>query len=167
MFTLLNIKHKYISDQQLREIISIKTVAWKYSFEEHMNWINEHLSEEDIHCLLLCNKVPVAYMNLVDTTLEIDNKSYPIWGVGNVCAYETGKGYGGILMEKVNDFILTENRVGLLFCKEKLLNFYVKFNWNIVNFTNNVFPSNASRIYSMVFNMPVNYEKIQFFNRIF
>lgn len=133
MFELKVIQHAKISKKELNEIITIKSAAWPYPYEKQLEWLNSNLKEFDLHLILLKSNNSVAYLNLNDIELEIDNKPFKAFGVGNVCAIEKGKGYGNELMKKTNQYIIEKKRIGLLFCKKELVNFYVKFNWKLVD----------------------------------
>ena len=52
-----------------------------------------------------------------------------MYGVGNVCAIKRHEGYGKILIEKTNSFIKNRGRIGLLFCRQPLLKFYIQLGW--------------------------------------
>ena len=124
MFKLSIFRHCEISFSNLNEIVKIKTKAWNYSFQEQKLWIENNLCSNDIHILLLRDNEYVAYLNLIDIEIFIDNIHFKGYGVGNVCSIEKGKGYGKELMKLLNNKIIEENRVGLLFCKDNLVDFY-------------------------------------------
>lgn len=166
-YILQCIKHKDITKQQLDDIIKIKTVAWNYPYERQLTWIDEHIHENDIHCVLLCDNRPVAYMNLIDTWMCIDGEKISIWGVGNVCSIEKGMGYGKELMEKVNSFILAQSKVGLLFCRDKLVSFYIKFGWNLVNPLQIEGIDSLNYINVMLFNLNCQYGNLKYSNPLF
>ena len=130
MYSLETICHTHIKESKLLEVINIKSSAWNYPLEEQLQWIDENLSSSDIHCLLKVDNVSVAYLNLVDINLNFDGSLYKGYGIGNVCSMEKGKGYGSILMNKVNSYIKQHTRVGLLFCRNNLLSFYSRFGWS-------------------------------------
>ncbi len=129
MFEIKYFSHGQLTDNSLSEIIKLKTAAWPYSYESQKVWIYANLKDSDIHFLLQKDKENVAYLNLIEIKLIIDSIPLLGYGVGNVCAIEKGLGYGTELLEKVNEFIIQKNRVGLLFCKPELLNFYTKNDW--------------------------------------
>lgn len=129
MYSLEIIAHRELQLQQLDSIIAIKSVAWPYSYIEHQNWIENHLKPEDLHVLFKRGNEVLAYLNLVDIEVVLNDKLVKCWGVGNVCSKERGKGYGVELMKKVNEFILHSHRVGVLFCKDPLLKFYKTLSW--------------------------------------
>ncbi|MDD3038179.1 GNAT family N-acetyltransferase [Bacteroides sp.] len=167
MFKLQCIRHQDVSEQQLKDIIRIKTVAWNYPYDKQLQWIYEHLLGNDIHCLLINGDEPLAYMNLVDSFMYIDGQNTKLYGIGNVCSTDVGKGYGRLLMQMVNEYIVAQSRVGLLFCKNKLVPFYSKFGWIIVEPNNYEIPYFMNDIYTMVFNITSDYNKLEYTNPLF
>lgn len=129
MFHIKLIVHKEITEDELNEVIRIKSTQWHYIYEEQLQWIKNNIKDTDIHVLLYLNKNIVAYLNLIDINLEINGVQEKGYGVGNVCAIERGKGFGFRIMQEVNQYILNSKKVGLLFCKEQLLKFYHSLGW--------------------------------------
>ena len=123
------IKHKDLNETNLFEIVNIKSIAWPYPKEKQLEWINKNIKENDIHVLLKENKKAIAYLNLINIELIINNQTYKGLGIGNVCTSEKGKGYGIRLMNELNNYLLNENKIGLLLCNKKLQSFYEKANW--------------------------------------
>ena len=127
------IPHSGVTENDLNEIIKIKSVAWPYGFEDQVNWMNLNLKESDIHVLLAMKGTLVAYLNLITIEIIINGKTFNSLGVGNVCSKEKGKGWGKELMVQCNSFIEKSNKIGLLFCKEKLVAFYSLCNWQMLD----------------------------------
>lgn len=124
------ILHKELNDENLKKIIDIKSIAWPYSFEKQLKWIENNIKDEDIHVLLLDdNNAITAYLNMVSINFTINNVNYSGYGIGNVCASKRGSGKGALLMHKLNKYFVDNKIIGLLFCKEELLNFYNKQGW--------------------------------------
>jgi len=132
MFDLILKPHKEISQSEITEIINIKSKAWPYSFDSQLEWIDNNLKATDIHVLLSSNGEYVAYLNLIDIEIKLDNNIMNGYGIGNVCAAEKGKGYGSKIIESANEYLLSMNRIGLLFCKDHLVDFYKRYGWEII-----------------------------------
>ena len=167
MFKLEIIKHNDILISKLIEIINIKSKAWNYSYHEQMQWIEENLCPEDIHILLLKDNEYVGYLNLIDIELSIDNKSYKGYGVGNVCSTEKGKGYGSELMNLLNQKIVLDERVGLLFCKDNLVEFYFKNDWKPIEKKHLSLSFDNILINTMCFNFENRFKLLKYNNRSF
>lgn len=128
------VKHSQINEDDLNEIVSLKRIHWNYSIEEHTEWILNNINGDDIHVLMLDNGILVGYLNLVNIDVIINNINYLFLGIGNVCSREKGKGYGNKLVIEVDRFLVNNNQSGMLFCKDGLINFYKKFQWELIDF---------------------------------
>lgn len=152
MFNTTIVKHSEITTGLLNEIIKIKSVAWPYMYDQQIQWVEEHIKPSDIHVLLSQNKKNIAYLNLVDVELTINENRSRGYGIGNVCSIENGLGYGKQLMLKTNEYITSLNKFGLLFCKTELVPFYTKVAWNIINKDCIVVNFDNLKINAMVYN---------------
>ena len=164
MFELKIISHSEVKLDVLDEIIRIKSEAWAYSYEEQLVWIEKNLKNTDFHLLLLKGNKSVAYLNLIAIDLIVDEVFYKAFGVGNVCAFEKGKGYGKELMKLTNKFIVDYQRLGLLFCKSELANFYLMNNWRLVDKNKITLSFDDSNITSMLYNYKGEYNSMIYNN---
>lgn len=156
---------KYIENQHvdlslLNDIIEIKSVAWPYSYEAQLKWISKHLTDNDLHALLYEEDNLIAYMNLINIDLHFNGVLHKALGIGNVCSKEQGKGYGNLLMLKINTFLENNNKRGVLLCKDSLVNFYKKSNW--INYDGKVYIEGALfKNNMMYYNMEIKSNIIQ------
>lgn len=133
MYRIVAIKHADAKPEHIELIIKLKSAAWNYSFEKQQTWIENNIVPQDIHLILFCEELPVAYLNLVRILMTINGQEVDGWGVGNVCSSVKGKGYGRELMKFTNEFILNSHGIGLLFCKKPLVAFYSLCGWKMIN----------------------------------
>ncbi|NQU31988.1 MAG: GNAT family N-acetyltransferase [Bacteroidetes bacterium] len=133
MIELKSISHSDISPREVEEIIKIKSLSWKYSFNEHEKWIKKNLKNADIHLMLFDGKNFIAYMNLISIQLSTNNVFTGAFGVGNVCTKRRGRGYGSQLMEASNKFLVAIDMLGLLFCRPSLVHFYLEHGWELLD----------------------------------
>lgn len=150
MYNIKLIVHKEITEDDLNEVLRIKSAQWHYSYEEQLQWVKKNIKDSDIHVLLSLNGNNVAYLNLIDIDLFLDEILTKGFGVGNVCAIVRGKGFGFELIKEVNKFITQSNKMGLLFCKEPLLKYYSSLNWVELNQTEYKINCENSKV--MIFN---------------
>lgn len=85
------IKHENIQYSQLEDICKIKSIFGNYTLESQLNWIENNVKANDIHFLIYDNNKLIAYTNLIEETLLINNKKINILGIGNVCVNEKEK----------------------------------------------------------------------------
>ncbi len=155
------LKHSEIKEQELKKIIEIKQLSWNYSYESHLEWINSNLHDSDLHFMCYRGDELISYLNLVRVNGVKDDEVVNFFGVGNVCTKYKGVGDGTKLMNKLNALLKAKGWHGLLFCKEKLIDFYKKNNW--VLFENLV---DDETIFTMVYNYFDN-TKLTYNDRIF
>lgn len=167
MYEVLLVEHNQVTTELLKKIITIKSAAWTYSYEAQLDWINRNLKDSDIHVLLLLDKNPVAYLNLIQIELKLDSITHEGFGIGNVCAVEKGKGWGKWLLRAVNEYIINNNKIGLLFCKNELIKFYSEIGWELVSSNNVFFTQVDSKWNTFVFNTPKRYTKLYYIGRSF
>lgn len=162
MFDIIIIRHDQLPDDLLNQIIKVKTAAWPFCYDSQKKWIKANLKDIDLHILLLKDKEIVAYLNLIPIEVTIDSTLYIGYGIGNVCALQKGKGYGYELMKNVNEIITKESKLGLLFCKSNLQNFYVKSGWTIVNKEKVALSFEYDNIEILMFNFNLPYQQLIF-----
>ncbi|MFV7479725.1 hypothetical protein ACNPMW_06060 [Acinetobacter junii] len=164
MYQIKLIAHKEITENELNEVVKIKSAQWHYSYNEQLEWIKKNIKDLDIHVLLSSDGRNVAYLNLIDIDLFVEEIPVKGFGIGNVCAIEKGNGFGFELMKEVNETIIRLNKVGLLFCKEPLLKYYSSLGWVELRSTEYKINCEGSKV--MVFNSRngsfVRYEGILF-----
>lgn len=151
MYQLNVIKHEFLTEQDIEDIIFIKSKQWNFSYAQHLKWLEENIKISDLHLILSLENENFAYLNLIDLNLKVNNINKQGFGVGNVCAVEKGKGFGFELMKRSNDFIKDADKVGLLLCKEPLVNFYKSVDWSLLqeNQYNNHFENDNVMIFNI------------------
>ncbi len=167
MYTIEVIPHNKASKELLARIIEIKSVAWPYSTEKQLAWIEANLDEDDLHVLLYREEKSIAYLNLVRIKFLTDGTSISAWGIGNVCAAERGKGYGKILMEQLNQFLLQNRIPGLLLCKKALVGFYQSVGWILIDSSKVSLSFSKLGIETMTFNLLDHYNRLEYNGKTF
>lgn len=119
----------------LTNICLLKDKNWSYGLENQLNWIQNNIEIEDIHALGYNDTDDLtAYTNLVHREIVInDIFEINVLGIGNVCVSDKGLGVGTILMHEINYFLLKTKSIGILLCKNKLVNFYINNNWTLID----------------------------------
>jgi len=161
------IKHADISSNKLNEICELKSIAWPHSIESQLNWIKSNISDNDIHVILSNENESLAYLNLININCVVDGKLVHGYGIGNVCSREQGLGYGSILMEVINKYLIENKKVGVLFCKSKLVEFYRKFDWCLVSKEKLNLSFNNDNIETMIINLENNFNLLEYSGKSF
>lgn len=167
MYNIEIIEHKNISFSKILDIIDIKSKAWDYPFDKQLQWIETNITNNDLHILLLYDSLYVGYLNLIDINLQLNGGIKKGYGVGNVCSLEKGKGYGRKLMELTNKFIEEREKIGLLFCKFDLVEFYKNNNWQLIDKKKLSISFNNDKIETMLYNSDIKCNELVYKGRIF
>lgn len=125
------IKHNDCSEKHLREICTLKKQQWNYPINKQIEWINNNISENDVHLVLKKDNNLIGYLSLSPIEIEIDNKKINAFGIGSVCVDKSLKGQNfGFLLMKLSEYYLSKNNeIGILLCKKELAAFYEKCKW--------------------------------------
>lgn len=146
------ILHSDLTEEIIDQIIRIKMTAWPYTYDEHKRWLEANITTNDLHVLMSDGENMVGYLNLIKISFRINENPFFGYGIGNVCAWPRGIGYGKKLMEEVNDFLLSTDQQGVLLCKKTLIQFYSNLGWKLID-RNNVHASyTIEEINTMIFN---------------
>ncbi len=167
MYQLEVISHSCLTPTVLDIIIDIKSKSWDYTYKEQKSWIDKNIHNKDLHLLLKKNNNYVAYMNLIDISVLVNDIIEKMYGVGNVCAIEKRLGYGSELMKLSNQYILRNNNPSILFCKKELIDFYSNFNWRLLKQDMVFSPFCNNDIFTMVFNYSSEIYTLQYDGKAF
>lgn len=160
------IRHVDISNELLTEIATIKKYHWKYTLEEHLNWMKENLKFNDMHVVMKDeNSELIAYLNLVNISITLNENENDFLGIGNVCVNLKKSGYGSILLKNINDFIRAKNIKGALLCKDSLVPFYQLNDWELVEKSKT--STNLENINICVFNVNEEIKNLEYKDRFF
>ena len=151
------LKHCELRPEVENDIVAIKQQHWNYPYDAQIEWMRNNLKKNDMHLLLYEDGQPVAYLNLVNVTVYVDGNQMPAVGIGNVCVTKCkiGYGIGRKIVQKANDIIKELCMVGVLLCKEELLDFYGKFGWHELTCGNITIASNDYEKKIMFFNSTI------------
>lgn len=149
------IKHSDITQEDQMRVIDIKNAAWPHPIESQLKWIEDNQHSEDLHVILKEGDKDFAYMDLCPVSAMVDGRTRMFMGIGNVCSKIKGLGHGGLLLTLVNDYLKENNLAGLLFCRDRVVRFYERYNWIVVS-TDKVSINGEGHdgVYTMCFNTP-------------
>ena len=146
------IKHNDILFRDLIRGIALKNVAWPHPIESQLKWIIDNMHSEDMHVFLSEEGKDVAYMTLSPVTGILNGIETDFLGIGCVCSALKGMGYGNRLMQEVNRYLEKRNAKGLLFCREGVIKFYQKNNWQLIPQENLQVEDPHEGVFTMVYN---------------
>ena len=159
-------RKKETPSKTLEDICNIKSKRWNYTQDQCKSWIEENLEEDDYHlCIYIKNNI-IIYMNFVFIEAKVNDSIIPFVGIGNVCTAESGKGYGDLLMKEVNKIIVEKNWKGILFCKNALVPYYEKYNWELVDL-NCIISEEIKKHNTMLYNLEKPIASFEYTGRMF
>ena len=134
------IKHKDLTQAECLRIAQLKDEHWPYGLESQIQWMAQNIGIEDVHLMgeeqdgknIILN----AYITLTNIKVMIDNHNITCIGVGGVCVEKDlqHSGVGRLLMHEAEKYIVGQDKLGILLCKDSLIPFYSKCGWNIINY---------------------------------
>ncbi len=160
------IRHNDILFRDLLRVVAVKNAAWPHPIESQVKWIIDNLQRDDMHVFLKENGEDKAYMTLSPVTAVVDGVDTPFMGVGCVCAAVPGVGLGHLLMECVDKWLIDYNHKGLLFCKKKLIGFYTKNGWSVIEPVSVLFNTPHDGVYTMSYNC-ADIKRLEYSDRLF
>ena len=131
------IKASELSIEYKTFIAQIKNEHWPYGVNSQIKWMDEHIRVDDFHYMGIDKSGMLrAYLTLVHILIDIGNSKEKAFGVGGVCVGKSieHSGYGREMMSVVNKYIQEENKYGVLLCKDRLIDFYSKCNWQKIDY---------------------------------
>lgn len=146
------IPHHAVTPEQLQAIIALKDKVWPHGLANQLKWMESNINKTDIHGLYFYEQQLIAYINLVHRTAFINDVSMFFLGLGNVCvdpAFQ-GTGKGKEIMNFVNQYLTSQDVVGILLCKTSLVQFYSNCGWRSI--TNYVQSDLSAGVQVMIFN---------------
>lgn len=134
------VKHGNLSMAEGLRIAYLKDQHWPYGLESQILWMKDSIELDDAHLLGEeqdgNNMVLKAYSTLTNLRIEIDEQHIDCIGVGGVCVDKAIQhfGIGRLLMNEARKYINSQNKLGILLCKDMLVPFYEKCDWRLLHY---------------------------------
>jgi len=134
-YLILKKKTYQLSKDQIREICKLKNTEWKFGLKSNLNWFKEFTKKKDIHNLLFFKSSLIGYTLLRDRTfyLEKKKKKYFYFDTLIIKKKFKKKKLSKILMNFNKKIIIESKKISFLICLNKMVKFYKKFGWKIIN----------------------------------
>ncbi len=130
------VKNADLTLETRNSIAKLKNQHWPYGIESQKDWMDKNIQADDYHLLGLDEKgILRSYLTIVQVNVKFAEKEDKALGLGGVCVDKSIEhcGFGKKLVLIANNFIQSEGKVGLLLCKENLVEFYEKCKWVVVD----------------------------------
>lgn len=132
-------KKNNINQILLKKIILLKSQQYKYSQKIQNEWFLKNIQKEDLHILLFFKKKLIGYNVLRKKKLKIlsvkNNKlvNFFIFDTLIVDRLYRNKGLSKKIILKSNSIIKKKKIFSILVCAKKMVNYYKKYNWVLLN----------------------------------
>jgi hypothetical protein len=161
---ILTFKRANLNKIVISKIISLKNKEWKYGLKSHLIWFKKKIKRDDIHICILKKNDLVGYNCLRKRSLIINNKKYKFFFFDTfiIDKEHREKNLSKKILYKNYKIFSKEKLPSILLCKKKLINFYKKNGWFLLDDKKRFFFKDfKSDKYMMI------YSKQSFLRRIF
>jgi len=135
------VNHNSISREDLLMISKLKDQHWSFGIDSQVDWIKKNIKDGDVHLIgeetVSERGIAIrAYATLTHLQVSIDNENHTGIGIGSVCVDKEllHQGLGKELILEANKYINNCKCLGVLLCKDYLVAFYKKCNWNLLKY---------------------------------
>jgi predicted GNAT family N-acyltransferase len=152
-FVTSNLKKK-----QIFNICALKDTCWKYGIKNQFKWFKNNVKSNDFHNLLYDKNSLIGYTLLRKRTCSIKKKEkifkkkYFYFDTLILKNSYRGKYLSFFLMKKNCELIKKKNKFAFLICNNKLVKYYKKFDWEILNYKFYKILDHKKKAYGMIYN---------------
>ena len=136
-FLLKSITTSKLSNNEIKQICLLKNQHWKFGINSQFKWFKNNVKKFDLHNLLYIKSKLVGYTLLRKRTYKIknlkNNNHYLLFDTLVIDKKFRGMKFSNLLMSFNNEIIKLSGFSSFLICRNKLIDFYKKNNWNKLN----------------------------------
>tara|TARA_B100000780_G_C20965869_1_gene385608 strand:+ start:149 stop:673 length:525 start_codon:yes stop_codon:yes gene_type:complete len=157
----MNVRKIYtqkINNDLLNSIILLKKSHWNFSYASQLSWFKKNSFKNDIHFLFFLKKELIGYVHLGKRTYfttsekKITIKSkYILFRSLIINKKYQNTGIGSKIMLSVNNYLKKIKKRSFLICKKKVINFYKKNSWLIIQKKYFKIIDHKHNMYGMIF----------------
>ena len=130
------VSHK-LMNSEIKEICLLKEKHWKFGLNAQLKWFNNNVKKYDLHNLFYIKSKLVGYTLLRKRTVIIESSNkktkYLLFDTLIIDKKFRNMKLSYLLMNFNNLVITLSKMPSFLMCDKKLINFYKKNNWKILN----------------------------------
>ena len=156
---------------QIKSICMLKNKQWKFGIKSQLEWFKKNIKKNDIHNLFYIKSKLIGYTLLRKRACRIDGTQkkikYLLFDTIILDKSFRNKKLSNVMMIFNNLVIKKSKYFSFLICKKKLINFYKKNQWNVLNKNKIQIIDAKFSVTGMVFNKK-NYNSFKynfFFNK--
>ena len=134
-FEFKSIITKKLSKDIIAKICKLKNLYWNYSLESQYFFFKKNVASNDIHNCLFYKKILIGYTMLRKRTVILNKKKnkYLLFDTLIIHPKFRNNKFSTFLMI-INNYIIKKKKMAsFLLCKKKMIKFYSKFCWTVIN----------------------------------
>ena len=143
-----------LKKNEIVQICKLKNSFWKFGLIYNLEWFRKNIKRNDIHNLIFTNHKLIGYTALRINSLfknKIKIKYFYFDTLIIDKKYRLNK-FASILMNFNNQIILKNKKISFLICKKRMIKFYKKFFWELLNKKYFTIKDHKFSSYGMFFN---------------
>lgn len=157
-YQVQSVLHSEITEPLLTRIAFLKDTVWPNGINEQKQYMLRICNPNDCHCFIESMGNMVGYVCIKSARVTENKIEIPALGVAGLCTSPSiqGKGVSSTLLTHFMNQCKKNNLPGILFCKEKVREFYQKHGWTAYPILVN---GKLFNHYFMVFNFSDNTQR--------
>jgi len=146
-----------LKKNDIEQIIRLKNTQWKFGYQSQLKWFRnkKNILSTDYHFYIKKNKRIISYVQLGKRKYLIGSKksNYILFRTLIVSKNERGKNLSQLIMQNVQKFIKKKNLPCFLLCKKKLIPFYMRYGFLLLNKNKFKITKYKTILNGMIFNL--------------
>jgi hypothetical protein len=124
-----------LKKNEIMQICKLKNSFWKFGLRSNLHWFRNNIKRNDLHNLIFVNFKLIGYTVLrINSLFKNKNKiKYFYFDTLIIDKKYRSNKLSSILMHFNNQVILNNKKISFLICKKKMIKFYEKFCWKLLN----------------------------------
>ena len=124
-----------LKKKEIMQICKLKNSFWKFGLRSNLDWFKNNIKRNDIHNLIFANFKLIGYTVLrVNSLFKNKNKiKYFYFDTLIIDKKYRSNKLSSILMNFNNQTILNNKKISFLICQNRMIKFYKKFFWKLLN----------------------------------
>lgn len=149
---------------EIKSILKLKSTHYKYDINSQLLWFKKNIKKKDIHIMLKNKSKLIGYNVLRHINVSFNqnikkNKKLILFDTLIIDKKYRKQNLSKLIVDKSNKIIKRKKKIGILFCKKKLKNFYKKFQWKVLKIKNtNYLNLKEKKLIIMIFKNKNNFK---------
>ena len=154
IYNLVSKKSSQLSKKEIKNICLLKDNQRKFGIKSQLNWYKKNIKKKDIHNMMFINSELIGYTLLRRRRCLVNKvlKKYLLFDTLVLDKKYRNKKLSNLIMYFDNEIIRHNKKLSFLICKNDLVDYYKKFNWELIKNNNISIPDHSFSTNGMIFN---------------